>query len=120
MHLFGLITCAFWAKYQVIQCNSLSAFLGTIFAAISLGVFVSAYGLSPSIHAFDDKPIQTSAKPFSSEPFDASTLLSIDPEPFGLELTAERLCRRVDELRASSRVEKLGDERLAEGSNGQF
>ena len=120
MHLFGLITCAFWAKYQVIQCNSLSAFFGTIFAAISLGVFVSAYGLSPSIHAFDDKPIQTSAKPFSSEPFDASTLLSIDPEPFGLELTAERLCRRVDELRASSKVEKLGDERLAEGSNGQF
>jgi hypothetical protein len=63
-------------------------------------VFFSAYGLTLLIHAFDNKPIQTSAK------------------PFGLELTAERLCGRVDELRASSRVEKLGAERLAEGSNG--
>jgi hypothetical protein len=30
------------------------------------------------------------------KPFDASTSLSIDPEPFGLELKVERLCRRVD------------------------
>jgi hypothetical protein len=41
-------------------------------------------------------------EPFSSEPFDASALLSIDPE----------LRRRVDELRVSSRVEKLQAERL--------
>ena len=50
--------------------------------------------------------------PLGREPFDALTLLSIDPEQFGPELTAEGLCRRVDELRVSSRVEKLKAERL--------
>jgi hypothetical protein len=60
--------------------------------------------------------------PLGREPLDALTLLSIDPEQFGPELTSEGLCRRVDEpfgseltaegLRVSSRVEKLEAERL--------
>jgi hypothetical protein len=43
--------------------------------------------------------------PLGREPLDALTLLSIDPEQFGPELTAEG-------LRVSSRVEKLEAERL--------